>query len=576
LKPTGYVNDYENIFTPEQRADLEKICSDYEKKTSIEICLVTSADFNLDYDVDLANKWSVGKDGLDNGLMIILSKAQRDCSVRTGYGLEPFLPDAKLKHFTDSIYPRTLSKDMFYEGMKELILACQNYMGDQAYDFKVRYKQIQDNYDAGMRKVYLFRFLYILFGLIVLGGIGILIYLNYKKQKEYQNLKNEILLLIKNLRDLRDSLINGKLLTKELENEFEALSHKISHFAGDKNLKRKMVNEQTKALVQNVYNKFLDYKQTINTVNSMIKSIDQSKSDIEKYLQDNYSYCEKYLKNELNNIIPDTQIDNLRNGEYTRSRMNKLVGIQTSLEGKLKIFLNKSVQIKKIIDDNQKIENTIQDLNKSYEEYVRNKTILHSAKIGKKYTSLVNLEYNDYISKMKVDMSAGFNELQKGNYESAVNSYGNYITTLTLITGAFSAVTILFNKFNKSNDYIRNNQNQIKTLSTDIESHINKAGVSYSRKSSYEDIKTKISKFNSLISTDIIDASNLLKTIIDELTEVLSRIKSDISSHQRQLAASAAAAASRASYSSSSSRSSGGFGGFSGGSFGGGGVRRGF
>ena len=74
LKPTSFVNDYENIFTPEQKADLVQILSDYEKKTSIEIVVATSADFEFAYKDELGNKWGVGKKGLDNGLLFIVSK----------------------------------------------------------------------------------------------------------------------------------------------------------------------------------------------------------------------------------------------------------------------------------------------------------------------------------------------------------------------------------------------------------------------------------------------------------------------------------------------------------------------
>ena len=47
LKPTGYVNDYEKVFTPEQDSTLEKFLSNYEKLTSIEICVATSSDFDF-------------------------------------------------------------------------------------------------------------------------------------------------------------------------------------------------------------------------------------------------------------------------------------------------------------------------------------------------------------------------------------------------------------------------------------------------------------------------------------------------------------------------------------------------
>ena len=41
ISPSGYVNDFQNLLTPEQKDTLETLMSDFEKKTSIEFCLVT-------------------------------------------------------------------------------------------------------------------------------------------------------------------------------------------------------------------------------------------------------------------------------------------------------------------------------------------------------------------------------------------------------------------------------------------------------------------------------------------------------------------------------------------------------
>ena len=147
LKPNSYVNDYENIFTPEQKSDLIQILSDYDKKTLIEIVIATSADFDFTHKVELANKWGIGKKGLNNGLLLIISKGKvkgkGKFSAVTGYGLEEFLPDATLKTYTNHIFPETLSKGDFYGGMKQLILACQNTLGDNGYDFLMKNKNLE-------------------------------------------------------------------------------------------------------------------------------------------------------------------------------------------------------------------------------------------------------------------------------------------------------------------------------------------------------------------------------------------------------------------------------------------------
>ena len=102
----GHVSDYENLFTPEQNAELTKLLTDYEAQTSIEIAILTVNDYEsdiADFAQKTAEKWGVGKKELNNGLLIIISKNKRILHPATGYGLEGYLPDGWLKLQGDSI-----------------------------------------------------------------------------------------------------------------------------------------------------------------------------------------------------------------------------------------------------------------------------------------------------------------------------------------------------------------------------------------------------------------------------------------------------------------------------------------
>ena len=559
LKPTGYVNDYENVFTTEEKTDLEKILSDYEKKTSIEICLATTADFDDSYSAEIANRWGVGKKGLDNGLMIILSKAKRKCTVRTGYGLEGLLPDATIKHMQSDIFPRTLSKGDFYVGIKELILTCQNKMGNEGYEFYLKNKEIQKKRSDILKKNILFNILYIILGLIASIGIGFLIYLQYLSFLKYLKLKREIETIIKKNENLKTQL-------GELPASLNTLYH---------NIKYTKINEDTRSQAQIIYNQLLDYKQTINTTNHAIKSINRSKSDIERYLKDNYSFCADYLKNELNSLLPETQINTLTNGEYTKKRLNSLVGVQKSLDNKLKSFLNKTVKMNNIISDREKIDKKIEELRNSYQDYIKNKEFLSKVKIGNRYNSLVNVDFESYINKISSNSLDSVNYLKMNNFDLAMFHYGNFVTTISVLNGSFGSVSNLLKQYNSSESYIKSKGREIDSLVSDIGIKITKTGVLHSRKLDFEDIKSKIYKYKLLVATDIIEASELLKDIIDKLEQILHRVKSDISSYS--YSSSSSSSSYSGSYSSSSSSSSGGgFGGSGGGGFGGGGSVSGF
>lgn len=112
-KSKGYVSDYENLFTPEQNSELTKILLDYEKETTIEIAILTIPDFEsdaADFAQKTAEQWGIGKKGVNNGLLILMSKNKGVIRFQTGYGLEGYIPDGWLKHIGDSVISKSKSQ----------------------------------------------------------------------------------------------------------------------------------------------------------------------------------------------------------------------------------------------------------------------------------------------------------------------------------------------------------------------------------------------------------------------------------------------------------------------------------
>ena len=101
-----WVTDNEKLFTPEQKASLIKMITDYRDSTSVEIAILTVPTFESsidDFAQKTATEWKIGKKDVDNGLLIVLSKQKKVLRSQTGYGLEGYLPDGWLKLEGDSI-----------------------------------------------------------------------------------------------------------------------------------------------------------------------------------------------------------------------------------------------------------------------------------------------------------------------------------------------------------------------------------------------------------------------------------------------------------------------------------------
>jgi uncharacterized protein len=122
---TGWVSDFENIYTAKERIILDSLINAQEEKNSIEIAIVTlTLDSNLitspdDFD-DFAgrffNGWGVGKKEKNNGIGILISTNLRKISIETGTGLTAKLTDVEAQNIIDTIIIPAFKKGAYYTG----------------------------------------------------------------------------------------------------------------------------------------------------------------------------------------------------------------------------------------------------------------------------------------------------------------------------------------------------------------------------------------------------------------------------------------------------------------------------
>lgn len=580
LTPTGYVNDYQNLFTQEQRDTLEKMMSEYEKKTSIEFCLVTywiePEEYSEDQIFDLGTKWGVGKSTLDNGFLMFLSYSnepgQSNYFNATGRGLDAFLPDATVNKFNYSyLLPKfkTHSIDEIFEGYKEFIIACQEKLGDEGYDMLVKNKEIRDAEIKEKAAAFFRGLLEVLFVGAVLFAIGFLIYLQIKKRKKFLKLKNEIIKTIDDINKLKVSLNGGKELPFGVKNKHQMVIARLSEGTFDK-VTKKMVTEDNKMSMKNIYNGLLDYKTTIDSINNSVSTIKKTESFVKDTFKKSHSYCDGPLKSELLTIlsyIDSTKFEKMIDDDFNMEKRYKLMNIESNLENKVNSFMSKVNKIDSITTDYKNVNSKLKELEKSNMDYIRKRNILSGAKIGNKFNSLVNIKFDESVNDITSNITDSMSSLESDDLNSALNTYGKYVTGVAVLVAAFSAVDSLYSKYEESVKYIKDNKSKIDDLVSKVESKSHKSGVNHSHKKDFSDSKSDIKKFDDAMNVDVILAATLLISILKNLKNVYEKMKSAISSYE-----------SRNSYRSSSSssssyRSSGSsFGGFGGGSFGGGGA----
>jgi uncharacterized protein len=116
-KATGYVNDFADLLTHEQGDSLNEELIAFEKKTSIEIAVVTVPWLNNqsieDYTRDLAREWAVGKSGQNNGVVFLIAPKERKMRIETASGVRAVLTDGLANRIRDNaVLPRFKAGNM--------------------------------------------------------------------------------------------------------------------------------------------------------------------------------------------------------------------------------------------------------------------------------------------------------------------------------------------------------------------------------------------------------------------------------------------------------------------------------
>ena len=116
-----YVNDFVGVLSTDEVATLDEICYELDRYNSDELAIVivnTTMPTGIDVfasETFVAN--GIGKEGLDNGVMILVSTEEALWRIEVGYGLEGILNDAKVGAIgRDNLEPY-LSQGDYYSGI---------------------------------------------------------------------------------------------------------------------------------------------------------------------------------------------------------------------------------------------------------------------------------------------------------------------------------------------------------------------------------------------------------------------------------------------------------------------------
>lgn len=147
--PPRLVNDFANVLSDAEQAQLENELVQFAQTTSTQIVVVIVSDLAGDdpgnYAFQIGEKWGVGQKDKDNGIVVLVKPKQGNSKgqvfIATGYGLEGILPDAVVNSTVVDyeMIPR-FKENNYYQGIASGVQVIMNitrgeYTADQYQQF---------------------------------------------------------------------------------------------------------------------------------------------------------------------------------------------------------------------------------------------------------------------------------------------------------------------------------------------------------------------------------------------------------------------------------------------------------
>ncbi|XOB62136.1 TPM domain-containing protein [Campylobacterota bacterium DY0563] len=118
---TGRIVDQANILSTDKKEALINILEKNEKQTSNQIVVVILKSLNgyeiADYGYQLGRYWKIGQKEKNNGVLLIVSMAEKKLRIEVGYGLEGVLTDKISHEIIEYIIKPEFRKANFYKGI---------------------------------------------------------------------------------------------------------------------------------------------------------------------------------------------------------------------------------------------------------------------------------------------------------------------------------------------------------------------------------------------------------------------------------------------------------------------------
>lgn len=185
-QPVGLVTDTAGMLSNEESNALESDLISFQQQTGNEIAIVTVASLEgepiEDYAVELFERWGIGQKEKDNGILILVSRDDREVRIEVGYGLEGSLNDAAAGRIIREVVVPAFREERYGEGLASAVREIQLEIGGDGTDVtEERMDELKGNTVARAFPLFIFGLIYVVSFLArskrwwpggVIGGVG--------------------------------------------------------------------------------------------------------------------------------------------------------------------------------------------------------------------------------------------------------------------------------------------------------------------------------------------------------------------------------------------------------------------
>ena len=134
-KLTGRVVDNANFISPATQSTLSRKLESHENATGNQLVVVTLPDLQgysiEEFSYQLGRHWGIGQKDKDNGVLLVIARAERKIRIEVGYGLESTLTDAISSNIIHSVIQPAFKQGQFERGISAGADAIVQALGGQ-------------------------------------------------------------------------------------------------------------------------------------------------------------------------------------------------------------------------------------------------------------------------------------------------------------------------------------------------------------------------------------------------------------------------------------------------------------